>query len=318
MSVAVMSPIVETLTRSRDLLTGAECRPAGVRDLYHLASDVKAHPERYRTALGGRSVAMIFEKPSLRTRVSFEVGIRNLGGSPVFLDHSHSHLGSREAVKDLAKSLERWVQGIVARTFAQSTLEELAQYASIPVINALTDCFHPCQALADFFTLEERFGSLRGLEFAYVGDGNNMCHSLMLAAARLGVHMRVATPAAYGPNPEIVADARRAARETCAKIELFTDPAEAVHSAQAVYTDVWVSMGYEHEAAERETAFVPYQVKESLMGLTAHDAVFMHCLPAHRGSEVTEGVIDSKRSVIYDQAENRLHVQNAIMLTLLE
>ncbi len=319
MSVAAaMSPMIETLTTSRDLLTGAEWRPAGVRDLYHLTSDVKAHPERYRTALGGRSVAMIFEKPSLRTRVSFEVGIRNLGGSPVFLDHSNSHLGDREAVKDLAKSLERWVQAIVARTFAQTTLEELAEYADIPVINALSDRFHPCQALADFFTLEERFGNLRGLEFAYVGDGNNMCHSLMLAAARLGVHMRLATPAAYGPNPEIVADARRTARETRAKIELFTDPAEAVHSARAVYTDVWASMGYEHEVSERETAFAPYQVTDALMELAAHDAVFMHCLPAHRGSEVAEGVIDSKRSVIYDQAENRLHVQNAIMLTLLE
>jgi len=318
MSVAVMSTVAETQRVSRNLLTGAEWRPAALRDLYHLAFDVKAHPERYRTALAGRSVALIFEKPSLRTRVSFEVGIRNLGGSPVFLDHSNSHLGDREAVKDLAKSLERWVQAIVARTFAQSTLEELAEHASIPVVNALTDRFHPCQALADFFTLERRFGNLRGLEFAYVGDGNNMCDSLMLAAARLGVHMRVATPAAYRPSPEIVADARRAARETQAKIEIFTDPAEAVHGARAVYTDVWVSMGYEHEGSERTAAFAPYQVTEPLMDLAAHDAVFMHCLPAHRGSEVTEGVIDSKRSVIYDQAENRLHVQNAIMLTLLE
>jgi ornithine carbamoyltransferase len=318
MSVAVMSTMMETLTRSRDLLTGAEWRPAAVRDLYHLASDVKAHPERYRNALDGRSVAMIFEKPSLRTRVSFEVGIRSLGGAPIFLDHSNSHLGERESVKDLAKSLECWVQAVVARTFAQTTLEELAEHACIPVINALTDRFHPCQALADFFTLEERFGALWGLEFAYVGDGNNMCHSLMLAAAQLGVHMRVATPAAYRPDAEIVAQARRAARETRAKIELFTDPADAVHDARAIYTDVWVSMGYEHEAAEREAAFAPYQVTESLMELAAHDAVFMHCLPAHRGSEVAETVIDSQRSVIYLQAENRLHVQNAILLTLLE
>jgi len=318
MSTAMMSPMIESPTTTRDLLTGAEWRPAALRDLYHLASDVKLHPERYRTALGGRSLAMIFEKPSLRTRVSFEVGIRNLGGSPVFLDHSHSHIGDRESVRDLAKSLERWIHGIVARTFAQSTLEELAEYVSIPVINALTDRFHPCQALADFFTLEERFGNLRGLEFAYVGDGNNMCHSLMMAAARLGVHMRVATPAAYRPSPEIVADARQAACETRARIELFADPADAVHNARAVYTDVWVSMGCEPEATERDSVFAPYQVTESLMELAAHNAVFMHCLPAHRGSEVAERVIDSKRSVIYDQAENRLHVQNAIMLTLLE
>jgi ornithine carbamoyltransferase len=318
MSTAVMSPMVGTLTSSRDLLTGAEWRPAALRELYHLASEVKAHPERYRSALSGRSVAMIFEKPSLRTRVSFEVGIRNLGGTPIYMDQSQSHLGGREAVKDMAKSLERWVQAIVARTFAHSALEELAEHVRIPVINALTDRFHPCQALADFFTLEEHLGSLRGLEFAYVGDGNNMCHSLMLAAARLGVHMRVATPAAYRPDPEIAAEARRAARETSAKIELFTDPAEAVHGARAVYTDVWVSMGYEHEAAEREAVFAPYRVTESLMELAARGALFMHCLPAHRGSEVAESVIDSERSIIYDQAENRLHVQNAIMLTLLE
>jgi ornithine carbamoyltransferase len=318
MSVAATRTMMETLTTSRDLLTGAEWRPAAVSDLYRLASDVKAHPERYRTALDGRSVAMIFEKPSLRTRASFEVGIRSLGAAPIFLDHSNSHLGQRESIKDLAKSLECWVQAIVARTFAQSTLEELAEHASIPVINALTDRYHPCQALADFFTLEERFGSVRGLEFAYVGDGNNMCQSLMLSAAQLGVHMRVATPAAYRPDAEIVSQARRTARETRAKIELFTDPAEAVHDARAVYTDVWVSMGYEHEAAEREAVLGPYQVTESLMELAAHDAVFMHCLPAHRGREVTEGVIDSQRSVIYRQAENRLHVQNAILLTVLE
>lgn len=317
MSIAVMSPMVETLTTARDLLTGAEWRPAAVCELYHLASDVKAHPERYRGALAGRSVAMIFEKPSLRTRVSFEVGIRSLGGAPVFLDQSHSHLGGRESIKDMAKSLECWVQAIVARTFAQATLEELAGHAGIPVINALTDRYHPCQALADFFTLEERFGSLRGLEFAYVGDGNNMCNSLLLAAAQLGVHMRVSTPATYRPGAEILAQARRTARETRAKIELFTDPAEAVHDARAVYTDVWVSMGYEHEGAEREAAFASYRVTESLMELAAHDAVFMHCLPAHRGSEVSEGVIDSERSIIYHQAENRLHVQKAILLKLL-
>jgi len=317
MSVVVMST-AGTLTTSRDLLTGAEWRPAAVRDLYRLASDIKAHPERYRTALEGRSVAMIFEKPSLRTRVSFEVGIRSLGGTAVFLDQSNSHLGQRESIRDLAKSLECWVQAIVARTFAQSTLEELAEHASIPVINALTDRYHPCQALADFFTLEERFSTLRGLEFAYVGDGNNMCHSLMLAAAQLGVHMRVATPAAYRPDAGIVAQARRAARETRAKLELFTDPAEAVHGVRAVYTDVWVSMGYEHEAAEREAAFGSYQVTEPLMDMAAPDAVFMHCLPAHRGCEVSEGVIDSQRSVVYHQAQNRLHVQNAILLTLLD
>ena len=313
-----MSVVVETLTRTRDLLSGGEWNPVAIRDLYHLAADVKIHPERYRSALAGRSVAMIFEKPSLRTRVTFEVGIRNLGGTAVFLDHAQSRLGEREEVKDVARSLACWVQGIVARTFEHATLEELAEHASIPVINALSDRFHPCQALADFFTLEELFGHLRGFEMAYVGDGNNMCHSLMLVAARLGVHLRVATPAAYRPDAEVVAEARRAARETRGRVDVITDPAEAVHGARALYTDTWVSMGQEHEATDRAAAFAPYQVTESLLELAAPDAVFMHCLPAHRGAEVAPAVIDSERSVIYHQAQNRLHVQNAVLLTLLD
>ncbi len=316
--VAPTAALVETEAPPRDLLTGAEWNPASLRELYHLAADVKAHPELYRAALAGRSVAMIFEKPSLRTRVTFEVGVRNLGGSPVFLDHSQSRLGVREEIQDVAKSLQRWVHGIVARTFDQSILEKLAEHADIPVINALTDAFHPCQAMADFFTLEERFGNLRGLEMAYVGDGNNMCHSLMLAAARLGVHLRVATPTRYRPDPAILADARRTAKQTGGRTHLFTDPAAAIAGAQAVYTDVWVSMGQERESAERLQAFAGYQVTEALMELAAPGAVFMHCLPAHRGSEVAAGVIDSAQSVVYEQAENRLHVQNAIMLTLLD
>jgi ornithine carbamoyltransferase len=302
----------------RDLLTGTEWSSSEIRQLYHLASDVKAVPERYRAALGGRSVAMIFEKPSLRTRVTFEVGIRSLGGIAIFLDQGQSRLGEREPVKDVAKNLECWVQAIVARTFDHGTLEELAEHAGIPVINALSDRFHPCQALADFFTLEERFGGLRGLEMAYVGDGNNICQSLLATGARLGLHLRVATPACYRPQPEIVAEARRAARETRGRIDLFTDPAEAIHGAQAIYTDTWVSMGHEHEAEERKAVFSNYQVTESLMELAAPDAVFMHCLPAYRGAEVVEGVIDGERSLVYHQAQNRLHVQNAILLTLLD
>jgi ornithine carbamoyltransferase len=313
-----MSTMVEALTLTRDLLTGGEWSPAALRRLYHLAADVKVHPERFRSALGGRSVAMIFEKPSLRTRVTFEVGIRSLGGAAVFLDHAQSRLGEREPVKDVAKSLECWVQAIVARTFEHSMLEQLAEHAHIPIINGLSDRFHPCQALADFFTLEERFGHLKGLQMAYIGDGNNMCQSLMLVAARLGIHLRVATPPEYRPEPDTVAEARRAARDTRGRIDLFTDPAEAAEGAQAVYTDTWVSMGQEAEAADREIPFPPYRVTESLMALAAPDAVFMHCLPAHRGVEVEESVIDSDRSLIYHQAQNRLHVQNAILLTLLD
>jgi ornithine carbamoyltransferase len=312
-----MNAVATTLTLERDLLTGAEWDPAGIRELYHLAVDIKARPDRYRGALGGRFLALIFEKPSLRTRVTFEVGIASLGGSSVFLDHTASRLGQRESIRDVARNLERWVQGIVARTFEQTALEELAAHTRIPVINALTDRFHPCQALADFFTLEERFGGLRGLKLAYVGDGNNVCHSLLLAGARVGAHVRVATPEGYEPDPVIVAEARRAARETRAKIEILRAPQEAVAGAQAIYTDVWASMGQEAEAAARELIFAPYRVDEALLALAAPEAVFLHCLPAHRGSEVTDGVMDSPQSFVFDQAENRLHVQKAILLTLL-
>jgi ornithine carbamoyltransferase len=209
------------------------------------------------------------------------------------------------------------VQGIVARVFAQETLEELAVNANVPVINALSDRYHPCQALADFMTLEERFGGVRGLKFAYVGDGNNMCHSLLTIGARAGAHIRVATPVGYEPDASIVAEAKRVARETRGKIEIFHSPEEAVAGAQAVYTDVWASMGQEEEAARREATFAGYQVNEALFAQAAPDAVFLHCLPAHRGLEVTADVIDSPRSIIYDQAENRLHVQKAILHSLL-
>ncbi|HEX5422510.1 MAG TPA: ornithine carbamoyltransferase [Candidatus Acidoferrales bacterium] len=312
-----MNAVAATLTLPNDLLTGMEWTSPQVRELFDLAREVKAQPERYRTALAGRSFALIFEKPSLRTRVTFEVGIASLGGSSVFLDHTTTHLGERESVPDVAKCLERWVHGIVARVFAQGTLDELAANTCVPVVNALSDQFHPCQAMADFFTLEERFGGLRGLKFAYVGDGNNMCHSLMLAGARVGAHIKVATPAGYEPDAAIVAEAKRSARETRGKIEVLRSPDDAVAGAQAVYTDVWASMGQEQEAAAREAAFAGYQVDKDLLAHAARDAVFLHCLPAHRGLEVSGGVIDSPRSIVFDQAENRLHVQKAILLTLM-
>ena len=305
------------LAPARDLLTGMEWGPAQIHELFSLASDVKLHPDRYRGALAGRFLALIFEKPSLRTRVTFEVGIASLGGSAVFLDHSNSRLGRRESIADVAHNLERWVHGIAVRTFEQQVVQELAGNAGIPVINALSDRYHPCQALADFFTLEERYGNLRGFKFAYVGDGNNMCHSLLSIGARVGAHVRIATPAGYEPDSEIVAEAKRAARETRGKIEILHSPEEAVAGAQAVYTDVWASMGQEEEAAEREKIFAPYQVNEALFSHAAPEAVFMHCLPAHRGSEVTAGVIDSPQSIVFDQAESRLHAQKAILLTLL-
>ncbi len=212
-----MNAAVAPLTFSNDLLTGMEWNPTQVRELLHLAADVKAHPDRYRGALAGRFLALIFEKPSLRTRVTFEVGISSLGGSSVFLDHTETKLGQRESIPDVAKNLERWVQGIVARTFSQESINTLAENASIPVINALSDRYHPCQALADFFTLQERFGGLRGLKLAYVGDGNNVCHSLLSIAARAGAYLRIATPAGYDPEPAVVSEAKRTARETRGK-----------------------------------------------------------------------------------------------------
>jgi ornithine carbamoyltransferase len=310
--------LVAPISLSTDLLTGAEWSPAHTRELLQLSADIKARPGRYASTLSGKFIALIFEKPSLRTRVTFEVGIQSMGGSVVFLDHTQASasLGARESIADVARNLERWVQGIVARVYQQRVLEEMAANANIPVINALSDKFHPCQALADFFTLEEKFGALRGFKLAYVGDGNNVCNSLIYLAARLGVHLRIATPPDYAPAPEVVADGRRVARETKAKIELMTHPQDAVSGAMGVYTDSWTSMGFEAEEKVRNAVFEPYQVNAELMSLAAPDAVFMHCLPAHRGREVTPEVLDGPQSVVLDQSENRMYVQKAILHTL--
>jgi len=306
-----------SLLLSNDLLTGSEWSAGQTRELLQLTADIKARPERCAAMLRGKFIALIFEKPSLRTRVTFEVGIQSMGGSVVFLDHTQARLGERESIADVARNLERWVHGIVARVYEQRVLEEMAANAEIPVINALSDKFHPCQALADFFTLEEKFGSLRGFKLAYVGDGNNVCHSLIFLGARLGVHLRIATPPDYAPAQEVVAEAKRVARETRAKIELFTDPREAAAGAQGVYTDAWTSMGFEAEEKVRNAVFEPYQVNRELMALAAPDAIFLHCLPAHRGLEVTAEVLDGPQSVVLDQSENRMYVQKAILQTLL-
>jgi len=301
---------------SNDLLTGAEWSPTHARELLAITADIKANPANYADTLRGKFIALIFEKPSLRTRVTFEVGIQSMGGHVVFLDHTQARLGERESIADVARNLERWVHGIVARVYEQRVLEEMAASAEIPVVNALSDKFHPCQALADFFTLEEKFGALKGLKLAYVGDGNNVCHSLLYLAARLGVNLRVATPENYAPDADVVTDSKRVAKETKAKIELFTDPREAVEDVQAVYTDSWTSMGFEAEEKVRSEVFKPYQVNRKLMALAGRDSVFMHCLPAHRGYEVTPEILDGSRSVVLDQSENRMYVQKAILHTL--
>ena len=232
------------------------------------------------------------------------------------MDQRHERLDARETLSDIAHNVERWVSGIVLRTFAHETVEGMAELASVPVINALSEVEHPCQALADYFTLHEKFGNLKKLCLAYVGDGNNVMHSLLLTAALLGSKIRIATPKGYGPNPQILADAREIAKDTGAVIELMTDPHKAVRAADAVYTDAWVSMGHEHETEERAEIFPPYQVNDEMIANAASHAVFMHCLPAHRNEEVTDAVIDSVRSIVFDQAENRMHIQKAILAML--
>lgn len=317
-----MTPII-TIGEKRDVLSVRDLiaeRDLSRKDLeliFELAVRVKTSPGSFTQALQGKQLALIFEKPSLRTRVTFEVGMTSMGGSAIYLDYAKPRLGERESIKDIARNLERWVHGIVARTFAHAAVVELAEYASIPVINALTDLLHPCQALADFFTLGEKFGRQKGLKLAFVGDGNNVCHSLLVTAAKLGVSMNVATPPGFEPKAEIVEDAKAFARETGAKIHLFHDPIEAVAGVQAVYTDVWASMGQEYAAHLRAQVFAPYRVTGELMAAADPSAVFMHCLPAHRGQEVTDAVIDSPQSLVFDQAENRLHVQKALLLLLL-
>jgi ornithine carbamoyltransferase len=301
---------------AKDLLTGAEWSPADTRDLLQRTADIKARPSRFASVLRGKHIALIFEKPSLRTRVTFEVGIQSMGGDVVFLDHTQARLGERESIPDVARNLECWVQGIVARVYEQRVLEEMAASIKIPVVNALSDKFHPCQALADFFTLEEKFGSLKGLKIAYVGDGNNVCHSLMFLAARLGVNLRIATPADYAPAPDVLADSKRVAKDTRARIELFTNPSEAVAGVQAVYTDSWTSMGFEAEEKVRRNVFKAYQVNRKLMEQAAPGAFFMHCLPAHRGAEVTDEVLDGPTSIVLNQSENRMYVQKAILHAL--
>ena len=283
-----------------------------VAGFLQLAADVKADPARFRTALAGRILAMIFQKPSTRTRVSFEAGTAQLGGTALFLSAADLQLGRGETIEDTARVLARYVNGIMARVFHHDDLEKLS-VGGIPVINGLSDRLHPCQALADVLTIRERTGRIAGATLAYVGDGNNVCHSLINAAARTGLKLRIATPQGFEPDREIV----DAAGEAGGQIEIGRDAPEAVSGADAVYTDVWASMGQESEAASRRELFAPYRVDEALFARAAPDAIFLHCLPAHRGDEVTDGVLEHERSAVFDQAENRLHTQKAVLLNLL-
>jgi ornithine carbamoyltransferase len=294
---------------ARHLLSDMDLSVEELKHLIGMAEQMKRTPGRFSKSLAGRYLSLLFEKPSLRTRLTFELAIKQLGGDSV---NYAGPIGEREPIKDVTRNLERWTQCIVARVFEQSTIEELAKWSHVPVINALSDRFHPCQILADILTLQEHFGRLDGIKLAFVGDGNNVANSLMLTAGRLGVHVAVATPAGYQPDTEIVAQASE-----MGSITVTEDPAEALAGADAVYTDVWTSMGQEAELAERQRAFAPYQVNSQLLALAKPDAIFLHCLPAKRGEEVTDEVMESPRSAVFDQAENRLHAQKALLALLL-
>ena len=307
-----------TPAAKRDYVNENDWRPGEIEKLLELAAQIKSRPDDWRSALSGRSLAMIFEKSSTRTRVSFEAGMFQLGGLGMFLSSRDLQLGRGEPISDTARVLSRYADGIMARTYAHSTVEDLARFASVPVINGLSDLLHPCQALADFLTIQERFGTARGFGLCYVGDGNNVAHSLLVTGAKLGARVSVVTPPGFEPQPQVVAWAKAAARETGGSVLVTTSLEEGASGSRAVYTDVWASMGQEAEAAERAKKFEPYRVTRRVMEMAEPDAIFLHCLPAHRGEEVTSDVIDAPSSAIFDQAENRLHAQKGLLVTLLQ
>jgi len=304
--------------KQKHLLSLKDYSRAEIEEIFELARKVKADRSAYREGLKGKTLGMIFQKPSTRTRVSFEVGMFQLGGAALFLGSDAIQLHRGETIADTAKVLSRYVDGIMARVFAHEDVLDLARHGTVPVINGLSDLLHPCQALADYFTLAERRGRIEGLKMAYVGDGNNVCHELMFGAVKLGLNMAVAAPAGYQPNQLIVRSAAREAQKSKTPPPVVVDdPMEAVVGADVVYTDVWTSMGQEAEAEARRQAFQGFMVTPEMMAAASPDAVFMHCLPAHRGEEVAAEVIDGPRSVVFDEAENRLHVQKAVLLLLM-
>ena len=298
----------------KHLLSIKELTQQQLLDLITLAKTIKANPAEYRHALDGKSVVMLFEKPSLRTRVSFDIGINKLGGHCLYLDQQNGALGKRESVADFASNLSCWADAIVARTFSHTTIEQLAEFGSVPVINALSDLYHPCQALADFLTLAEHFENISDAKLAYVGDGNNVTNSLMYCAAILGATMTVICPAGHFPDGYVVAEVQELASRYGGKVVLTSD-IDAIEGHDAIYTDTWISMGDPTPLAEIKDKFAPYQVNKALMAKAgAH--FFMNCLPAHRGVEVTDEVMDGEGSLILQQAENRMHAQNAVLVTL--
>jgi ornithine carbamoyltransferase len=302
----------------KDFLSIADWTQPELAAILDLSAEIKRYPANYTHSLRGMSLAMIFEKQSLRTHVTFDVGIAQLGAHAVYLTQADISLGTRESIYDTGRNLERWVQGVVVRTFAHSTCADLAKAMRVPVVNALTDFEHPCQAVGDFLTIREKLGGFRGKKLVFVGDGNNVCHSLLWMAAKMGMNFTAVTPKGYEPDRAVVRRAAPVAKQSGAEILISNSPREALKGADAVYTDVWTSMGQEAEKEKRTAAFTPFQVNERLMEQARTGAIFMHCQPAHRGEEVTDGVMDSPQSVVFDEAENRLHTQKAILCTLMK
>ena len=286
-------------------------------EILNLTDKVKRAPGRFNKRLKGKMLALIFQKPSCRTQVSFDVGIYQLGGASIYLGPDQIKLGLRESIPDIARTLSRYVDGIAIRTFAHKNILKMAQAASIPVINALTDLLHPCQALSDIYTIKERYANLNKVTLAFVGDGNNVCHSLIYACSKVGLNLNIATPKRYAPDSKIVREGLSFAKNSATKIKLFNEPKLAVGGADIIYTDVWSSMGQESQAKARKAHFGKFQVNKRLVSLAKRNCYVMHCLPAHRGEEITDEVVDSRKSIIFDQAENRLHVQKAILILLL-
>jgi len=301
----------------KDLISVKDLTTQEIEGLFGLTDKLKKDKAKFGSALKGKALALIFQKPSNRTRVSFEVGMCQLGGHSIYLSPQEINLGVRESIEDVAKTLSRYVDGVVLRTFEHKTILEMAKYAGVPVINGLTDFSHPCQALADVYSIREKLKNIKGVTLAYVGDGNNVCNSLLLASAKIGLNMNVGAPRGYEPQGVVLKDARAIAKVKNSSIKLFNDPEKAVRGADVVYTDVWTSMGQEKEAEERRKIFKGFQINAELMKSAKKNALVMHCLPAHRGEEITGKVIDGVNSIVFDQAENRLHLQKAILIKLL-
>lgn len=302
----------------RDFISIKDWSSKEIEEIFSVAEEVKRNPEKFSTQLKGKVVILVFEKPSTRTYVSFMVGMKELGGDSLYLGPEQAKVGIREPIKDIARTLSRYVDGIVLRTFSHNNVLEMAKYASVPVINGLSDLFHPCQALSDIFTIKEKKGKVEKVKLGFIGDGNNVLHSLLHGCSKLGMSLYISTPKGYEPNREILKEAKEFAKESNGEIRLFSSPLEVAKEVEFLYTDVWVSMGQEKEREKRIRDFRGFQINKKLLSKAKNRPYILHCLPCHRGEEITDEIIESKNSLVFEQAENRLHVQKAILLKLLK